>query len=99
MPQANSTTSRPRATSPSASECTLPCSLEMMAASSCWRASSNSLNLNITRERRSGEVSAQAGKAALAAATAALTSALSANSTSACAWPVAGLYTVLVRLP
>ena len=34
MPQANSTTSRPRCTSPSASDSTLPCSAVMMAESS-----------------------------------------------------------------
>ena len=38
MPQANSTTSWPRLTSPSASETTLPCSLVMISASSPLRA-------------------------------------------------------------
>ena len=41
MPQASSTISRPRATSPSASECTLPCSAVISAAiSSRWASSS-----------------------------------------------------------
>lgn len=40
MPQASSTISRPRATSPSASECTLPCSAVISAAiSSRWESS------------------------------------------------------------
>ncbi len=48
MPQAYSTTSRPRATSPSASECTLPCSATMTAASSSRRALSSSRKANST---------------------------------------------------
>ncbi len=41
IPQASSTISRPRATSPSASECTLPCSAVIRAAmSSRWASSS-----------------------------------------------------------
>ena len=41
MPQASSTISRPRATSPSASECTLPCSAVISSAiSSRWASSS-----------------------------------------------------------
>ena len=42
MPQANSITSRPRVTSPSASDSTLPCSAVMIAAirSLCWFTSS-----------------------------------------------------------
>ena len=75
IPQANSTTSMPRVTSPSASVNTLPCSAVISAASSPeWR-SSSSLNLNITRARRSGGVAAQPGKALAAACTATSTSA------------------------
>ena len=48
MPQANSTTSWPRVTSPSASESTLPCSAVMISAISPLRASSSSRNLNST---------------------------------------------------
>ena len=72
MPQANSTTSRPRCTSPSASDSTLPCSAVMIAESSLRSRSSSSFSLNITRARRSGGVAAQAGHAAAAAATALL---------------------------
>ena len=72
MPQANSTTSRPRCTSPSASDSTLPCSAVMMAESSLRSRSSNSFSLNMTRARRSGGVAAHAGHAAAAAATALL---------------------------
>ena len=51
MPQAYSTTSRPRTISPRASSTTLPCSLEMIrASSSSWR-TSNSRKANITRIR------------------------------------------------
>ena len=56
MPQANSTTSWPRAISPSASESTLPCSAVMSAASSSRRASSSSRNAKITWVRRVSEV-------------------------------------------
>jgi hypothetical protein len=54
--------------------------------------------LNITRARRSGEVSAQAGNAFCAAATATLTSSLLAKATWAVTAPVAGLYTGWVRV-
>jgi hypothetical protein len=54
---------------------------------------SSSRNLNITRARRIGGVSAQAGKAACAAATAASTSALLASATWPVTAPVAGLNT------
>src|SRR6478736_1450826 len=46
IPQANSTTSCPRDTSPSASETTLPCSEVMISANSPLRWLSNSRNLN-----------------------------------------------------
>ena len=90
MPQANSTTSRPRCTSPSASDSTLPCSSVMIAEISRRSRSSNSFSLNITRARRSGGVAAQAGKAAAAAATAASTSARLARATWAMTSPAAG---------
>ena len=48
MPQANSMTSRPRCTSPAASDSTLPCSSEMISAI-CWvRALTSSRKLNST---------------------------------------------------
>ena len=56
MPQANSTTSRPREISPIASECTLPCSAVMIAASSSLRLLSSSRKANITCVRRASEV-------------------------------------------
>ena len=97
MPQANSTMSMPRETSPCASVNTLPCSSVIISASvSLWWFSS-SRNLNITRARRIGGVSAQAGKAACAAATAASTSALLARATWPVTAPVAGLNTACER--
>ena len=97
MPVANSTMSMPRETSPWASVNTLPCSAVIMWASSslCWFSSSR--NLNITRARRRGGVSAQAGKAACAAATALATSALLAKATLPVTAPVAGLVTGWLR--
>ena len=65
MPQANSTTSRPRVISPCASESTLPCSSVIDAGQRRRaRASSSSRNLNRTRARVSGGVAAQPGNAA-----------------------------------
>ena len=93
MPQANSTTSWPRATSPAASESTLPCSAVMIAASSSARAFSSSRNANRTCVRRASDVSRQAGKAALAAATARSTSSDDAKATVDETSPVAGLVT------
>ncbi len=97
MPQANSTMSMPRLTSPWASVKTLPCSAVIRWASSSLCLLSSSRNLNITRARRIGGVSAQAGKAAWAAATAASTSARLASATLPVAVPVAGLKTSWVR--
>src|SRR5579875_47862 len=91
IPQANSTTSRPLATSPAASEMTLPCSELISAASSCCRATSCCRKANITAVRLASEVSRQAGKACAAAVTAASTSALPAKSTEPVTWTVAGL--------
>ena len=61
MPQANSTTSWPRLTSPSASETTLPCSLVMISASSPLRALSSSRKANRIWVRLASEVSRHAG--------------------------------------
>ncbi|SPU85324.1 Uncharacterised protein [Burkholderia cenocepacia] len=92
-PHANSMMSMPRATSPCASENTLPCSAVMIAASvsrcsfiSCRKRCS-------TRARRIGGVSAQAGNAARADATARSTSSLPASATRRTARPRAGLKT------
>ena len=86
-PQANSTTSSPRVTSPAASLISLPCSEAIRRASSARRASTISLNLNNTRARRSAGVAAQAGKAARAARTAASTSASEASATRVATTP------------
>jgi hypothetical protein len=90
MPQANSTTSRPRATSPRASEVTLPCSAVRIAASSSRRAARSSRKAKRTCVRRASEVARQAGKAALAEATAASTSSAEAKATRRATSPVAG---------
>ena len=66
IPQANSTTSMPRCTSPRLSATTLPCSDESSSANSSILSSSNCLKRNITRARRCGLVAAQPGKAAFA---------------------------------
>src|SRR5439155_528947 len=83
MPQANSTTSRPRWIEPLASESTLPCSEAMSSASSSMCRSISSLKRNITRARVSGEVSDQPAKASFATAIARSTSALEARGTLA----------------
>ncbi len=98
-PQANSTTSRPRVTSPRASEMTLPCSALMISASAWAWVSMRSRRRFRSRARCSGGVAAQAGNAARAAATAASTRAALASWTSAVWAPVAGLNTGAVRLP
>jgi hypothetical protein len=96
-PQAYSTTSMPRITSPFASSSTLPCSeATIRVISSMWR-STRSRNANITRARRVSDTSPQCSKARLAACTAASTSAGSASRTSACRRPVAGSHTGAVR--
>ena len=71
MPQANSTTSVPRMTSPRASDSTLPCSTVISRASSSVCSSSSALKRNMIRARCSGGVADQAGSAASAAAMAA----------------------------
>ena len=62
MPHANSTTSSPRATSPSASLGTLPCSAVMIAASSSVRAASSSRNRNSIVVRSASDVARHAGE-------------------------------------
>ena len=93
MPQANSTMSMPRVTSPCASVKTLPCSAVIIAASvsRCWFSSSR--NLFRMRARRIGGVSAQAGNAAFAAATAAFTSSTEPSATCRATAPVDGFQT------
>ncbi len=93
MPQANSTTSRPRWMSPLASAKVLPCSEESNRARSSYSPWISSKNLNMTRARRCGLVAAQAGNAASALAMAFSTSDLSASATLACTSPVLGLNT------
>lgn len=93
MPQANSTTSWPRETSPSASESTLPCSEVMIAANSCLRALSSSRNANRICVRLAIEVSRHAGNAAAAASITVRASSVLASATSAVTAPVAGLVT------
>ena len=99
MPQANSTTSWPRVTSPRASESTLPCSAVMIAASSSLRAFSSSRNANRIWVRLASEVSRQRGNAAAAAATTSFTSSSLASASWAVTSPVAGLVTSPNRPP
>ena len=82
IPQANSITSSPRVTSPSASESTLPCSAVRIRATSSRRSCRSSRMRNISSARFASEVARQAGNAAFAAATAAPTSSTVARSTS-----------------
>ncbi len=86
---ANSTTSSPRVTSPSASSWVLPCSAEIASASWSARSQRRVSNRSRMRAGRRGGVFAQSGQAALAAATAAETSASEARATVFSAWPVA----------
>ena len=90
MPQANSTTSRPRWMSPRASGKVLPCSEDSSLARSSYSFCTSSRNLNITRARRCGLVAAQAGCAASALAMACSTSECLASATLACTSPVLG---------
>ena len=91
MPQANSTTSMPRATSPLASASVLPCSAESCAASALRSRCSSSRKRNSTCARRAGGVADQPGKALAAAATADFTSSVVASGTRPVTSPVAGL--------
>ncbi len=93
IPHANSTTSCPRATSPAASESTLPCSAVMISASSPARALSSSRNANRIRVRLASDVSRHAGNAAFAAAIAAADSSADASGSCAVTAPVAGFVT------
>src|SRR5690348_631942 len=93
MPQANSTTSRPRETSPRASESTLPCSAVISAASSSLRSLTSSRKRKTIWVRLVTEVFAQAGAASFAAAITCAASAASAKATVAVTAPVAGLVT------
>ncbi len=90
MPQANSTTSRPRATSPAASEATLPCSSVISWASLLAFARRSSRNANSTEARLASETRRQVWNASLAASTARSTSAGVAKSTWPLTCPVAG---------
>ena len=63
-PQANSTTSSPRWTSPRASSTVLPCSAVITRARSVVRAASSSRNLNMTLERLASDCSLQVAKPA-----------------------------------
>src|SRR4051794_39570732 len=89
--------SRPRATSPRASESTLPCSAVTREAISLRLASTSSRMWNITSARRPTPVARQPSDAARATATAASTSATLAKSTLAVWSPVAGLNTGPLR--
>jgi hypothetical protein len=91
IPQANSTTSRPRATSPIASDNTFPCSAVRIRAMSsrCWSNSDRIRNMMSARFER--DVARHAGNAALAVATASPTSSTDAKSTAPVCRPVAGL--------
>ena len=93
MPVANSMTSMPRVTSPSASASVLPCSCVMIFARSFRCASMSSRNFIRIRARRSGGYARQKGSAAAAAATAASTSAALPSGTWRITSPVAGLVT------
>ena len=66
MPQAYSTTSSPRCTSPAASSSTLPCSAVIAAASSARRALTISRNANSTAVRRARDTSRHERAAAAA---------------------------------
>src|SRR3954471_1815783 len=93
IPQANSTTSRPRCTSPRASDRTLPCSSVINSAIRSAFALTSSRNANRTFDRRLSDACDHSSKAAAAERTAAPTSSELARSTSACCSPVAGFHT------
>ncbi len=81
MPQANSTTSRPRATSPAASEATLPCSAVISSASALVFSLTSSRKAKRTVARLVSETRRQLANASLAAWTARSTTAGVAKST------------------
>ena len=93
IPQTNSTTSRPRCTSPSASSCVLPCSRDISRATASAFFVNSSLNLNMIPARLRGGKFAQAGRASCAASIAASTSADDDNPRVSMTSPVAGLKT------
>src|SRR6266516_4429440 len=97
MPQANSITSSPRCTSPRASESTLPCSSETIAARSSIRSWTSCRKANSTAVRRDSDEFPHSSYALAAASTALCTSAGSAYRTWACCAPVAGCHTGPVR--
>ena len=96
-PQANSTFSSPRATSPNASDSTLPCSDVRSEAISLRLASISSRVWNMISLRRDSDIVRHDVKALAATATAWSTSSAEAKSTSACCSPVAGFHTGPVR--
>ena len=91
MPQANSITSSPRATSPIASDSTLPCSAVRIFAMSSRRAWNSSRIAKNSSARFAIDVPRQAWNASLAFRTAASTSSADARSTAPRWTPVAGL--------
>ena len=93
MPQATSTFSMPRRSSPSASASVLPHSIVIVFARSRTLSSRSRFNANRYWMRSPGGVRRHAGNAAPAAATASSTSALDDIVTDAIASPVAGLMT------
>ena len=91
IPQANSTTSRPRPTSPLASESTLPCSAVIRAARSSVWAATSSRNLNSTAVRLARDTSPHESAAFRAAATVVCRSSSVARCRMPDTCPVAGL--------
>ncbi len=98
-PQAYSTFSMPRCSSPTASSRVLPCSSLISAAILSLLASSSCLKRNMTWARLAGGVLRQAGKAALAESMAAWMVPRSASSTWRTGSPMDGLKTGAVRWP
>ncbi len=97
IPQAYSITSRPRATSPSASESTLPCSAVSRRAMSSRCSWQSSRMRKKSSARRASETARQLSNASLAFATAASISSTEAKSTSPLCSPVAGFHTGPLR--
>jgi len=93
MPQATSTFSMPRRSSPRASERVLPCSCTSVSARSSMFSSSNCLYRNRGWIRSSTGVDCQVSNASLALATASSTAASLLNGTRASSSPVAGFVT------
>ena len=93
IPQANSTTSSPRVTSPRASDKTLPCSRVIAFANSSFLAFTISRKENRTWVRFASEVFRHSIDARFAAATASSITSIVAKSTFALTSPVAGLNT------